>query len=220
VAETALRNYAGKTATERTATRRQTLAAAAFDLIAEEGFAQLRIERVCGRAGLNKRYFYESFADLDAITVAVMEELAGETIAIALAAMDTTRPRSEFVHAAVRALVHHLTEDPRRARVLFGDTRAGEAAARHRDEAIHRIVAVAVAEGRSMHHLEEQRDPVFDLAGTLIVGGSSQAILDWVDGRLPGDIDQHIDDLAALWLVLGDATAARARSRRGAVPEL
>jgi AcrR family transcriptional regulator len=192
---------------------------AAFDLIAQRGAGQLRIERICQAAGLNKRYFYESFADLDAAIVGVLDRLAGESIAITLAAMDRCDgSTAELTRAGIETLVRHLTDDPRRARVLFGETPAGEATAPHRAEAIHQIVGAASARGRSMHHLGDTPDPVIDLASAVLVGGTSQAVLDWLDGRLHGDLDAFIDDLVALWVVLGDGAVAHAIKRSSVAP--
>jgi AcrR family transcriptional regulator len=201
------RTYGGRSAAERIAERRTALIDATFDLIAQDGWNQLRIERICRTAGLNKRYFYESFADLDAISIAVLDRLAGDAIDATLAAMDLDQPIEVFVRAGISALVHHLTDDPRRARVLFAETPTGETAARHRTEAIHQLVATASAQGRRVHNLGDTRDPLIDLVGSLLVGGTIQATLDWLDGRLHDDIERFIDDLARLWIVTGDASA-------------
>ena len=67
VNETPGRVYGGRTGDERAAARRDALVAAAFSLVAEEGWRGVNIEAVCRRAALNKRYFYESFEGLDAL---------------------------------------------------------------------------------------------------------------------------------------------------------
>ena len=70
------RTYGGQTGDERAAARRDELVSSAFALVAERGWRELNIESVCRLAGLNKRYFYEGFRDLDGITAAVTERLA------------------------------------------------------------------------------------------------------------------------------------------------
>jgi AcrR family transcriptional regulator len=187
---------------------------AAFELAAEDGWAQLRIERVCQAAHLNKRYFYESFGDLDAIIEAVMNDLAGELIRVTIAAMDPDTPRPKLVRDGIAALVHHLTDDPRRALVLFGESAGSEPAARHRAAALQQTAGAAVAQGRSVHILEEpESDPIIDMLGAVLVGGTRHAVLDWLAGRVECDLEQFIDDLAALWLVAAEGAVARARSR-------
>jgi AcrR family transcriptional regulator len=202
--------YAGRSAAERAAERRAALLDAAFGLIAEHGSGQLRIERICQAAGLNKRYFYESFTDLDALVAAVLDRVASESIAVTLAAMDRDGSVHELTRAAVGALVRHITDDPRRARVLFGETPTGEAIATHRSEAVHTIVAAAAATGRSIHHLGDAPDPGIEMASAVLVGGTCQAVLEWLDGRLHDDLDAFIDDLAAMWIIVGDAAAMAA----------
>jgi AcrR family transcriptional regulator len=211
VKDTPRRPYAGETGHERAARRRDALIEAAFALVAEEGWRQLRIERICRRAALNKRYFYESFDGLDAVIGAVMRRLAEDAIDVTLAALDPSAPEEEFVHNGISALVHHVTDDPRRARVLFGATPAGEAASAHRAAAIRKIVAAVAEQGRSYGAIAD--DPVIDMAAAMLVGGTSQAVLDWLDE--PRDIprEEFIDELAALWKIIGDGAAKRARRR-------
>jgi AcrR family transcriptional regulator len=210
--DSADRVYGGRSRAQRAAERRETLIDAAFELIAQEGWSQLRIERICREAGLNKRYFYESFADLDAVIGAVMDRLATDTIAVTFAAMDHPASESELIRDGIGALIHHLTDDPRRARVLFGETPPGDAGARHRTRAIQQVVAAANAKGRALYRLE-QANPTLELGASLLVGGTCQAVLDWLDGQLHTSLEQFIDDLAILWEAVGDTSRATARHR-------
>jgi AcrR family transcriptional regulator len=212
----ATRTYAGKTAAERVAERRAALVRTAFGLIAEHGWAAVAIDRVCREAALNKRYFYESFADPDELVAAVIDTLAADAITATVGAMDPSAPRPVLVRAGIGALIHHLTDDPRRARVLMGEGSGSDAVARHRTEALHRVVAAAIEQGRAVHVLPDDAAPVIDLAGALLVGGTRQAVLDWLDGRLHDDVERFVEDLAALWLVAGESAAAIAGRTRGA----
>jgi AcrR family transcriptional regulator len=207
------RTYGGRTGDERAAGRRGALVEAAFALVAETGWRELSIEAVCRRAGLNKRYFYESFRDLDELTGAVIASLAEEAIAVTLAALDHDASRAQATYAGVGALVRHLTDDPRRARVLFGAVPAGDAAAGHRAVAIREVIATVAAEGRSFYGLVV--DPAIELTAAMLVGGTSQAVLDWLDGRIDCSREQLVDDLAALWFAVGEATSVRIRARPG-----
>jgi AcrR family transcriptional regulator len=204
------RTYGGETGGERVARRRAALVEAAFALAAEEGWRALRIERICAGAGLNKRYFYESFKDLDALAAAVMRWLVDDVITVTLAATDPDAPQEEFIRTAISALVRNVTDDPRRARILFGATAAGEVESAHRTDAIHRIAATIAAEGRTMH---EVSGPVVDLTAAMLVGGTSQAVLDWLDGSLGTSREEFIEELVALWKTIGDGMALRAQKR-------
>jgi AcrR family transcriptional regulator len=201
VKPTVTRKYAGQTVDQRVADRREALLEAAFSLVAEAGWATLRIETLCRRAGLNKRYFYESFENLDAVSSALTDTLAEATIAISLATLEPGMSPDEITRRVISAFVAHLTEDPRRARVLFGAIPAGEANAGHRLEAIHKIITTAASIGQGIHDVSDT--PPVRVAAALLVGGSSQAILDWLDDRIGATQEQLIELLVALWQVVG-----------------
>jgi AcrR family transcriptional regulator len=211
VKEPNARVYRGRTGDERTAARVTALVDAAFALVAEQGWRQLSIDAICRQAGLNKRYFYESFADLDAVIAAVTTRLADDAIRVTLAALDPAAPSEEATRSGVSAFVGHLTDDPRRARVLFGAVPAGDAAAGHRAAAIRQVITTVAAQGGSVHGIAA--DPAIDLAAAMLVGGTSQAVLDWLDGRLACSRTDFVDDLVALWQLIGDGTGARVRAR-------
>ena len=205
------RTYAGESADERAARRRDAIVDAAFALVAQDGWRALRIDGVCRRAGLNKRYFYESFADLDAVVGAVMSRLAEAAIAASLAGTDPDAAPDVFVRQRVTALVAHLTEDPHRAHVLFGAVAPGEAVAAHREAAIRQVIVEAAAQGRGLHAFGD--DAVVELSAAMLVGGTSQAVLDWLDGRLGDSYDAFVDDLVALWQVIVEGARRRAEAR-------
>jgi AcrR family transcriptional regulator len=212
VKETPARTYGGRTGDERVSDRRDVLLDAAFALVAEHGWRPLSIEALCRHAGLNKRYFYESFADLDAIIAAVTTRLAEDAIAITLAAIDADATDDEATRQAISAFVVHLTDDPRRARVLFGAVPAGDAAAGHRAAAIRQVIATVAAQGRSRRALAD--DPTVEVTAAMLVGGTSQAVLDWLDGPVECSRERFTDDLVALWQAIGDAATAQVRGRR------
>ncbi len=207
--ETVKRVYGGRTAEERDAGRRTALIDAAFALVAEDGWRALRIETVCRAAGLNKRYFYEAFSDLDALVAAVTAKLADDAITTTLDALPQDAEHPAWVRAGVGALLTHLTEDPRRARVLFGAVAADDAASGHRADALRRVIGLVAIQGRDIHHLRDD-DPIIGLTAAIIVGGTGQAVLDWLDGRIAYTEDDFADRLTALWLSLSAAAAANA----------
>ena len=90
-----VRPYLGESAVDRVAGRRRKLLDAGFELMASEGFAHVTIDSLCKAAQLNKRYFYESFPDLDALVAAIVDELATEL---------TSRTVGAATEAAVRSL--------------------------------------------------------------------------------------------------------------------
>ena len=200
------RTYAGQSAGEREAVRHGALVDACLSLVAKRGWRELTIEALCREAGLNKRYFYESFSRLDDIVEAVTAQLADEAIAAALGAFDADTPGEEVNARAVTALVDALTDDPRRARVLLGAVPASEEADAHRVAAIRRIITTVAATGRELRWLGE--DPSADLTAAVVFGGTSQAVLDWLDGRIECSREEFVAGLIELW----DAIAERAEA--------
>ena len=59
------RSYAGLSADARRQIRRERLLDAAMDVMARNEWRSATVDKVCTAANLNKRYFYESFTDLD-----------------------------------------------------------------------------------------------------------------------------------------------------------
>lgn len=200
------RIYGGRTGEQRVAGRRAALVAAAFDLVAAHGWRELSIEALCERARLNKRYFYESFRGLDALVAAVTSRLAEDALAVALAEIAPPMEAAEAIGRAVPAVVAHLTDDPRRARVLFGAVPAGEAAAGHRAAAIRRVIATAVVQGRSLNARADE--VAIEVGAAMIVGGTSQGVLDWLDGEIECDRDGLVSQLAAMWRAVSAAVGA------------
>jgi hypothetical protein len=52
------------------------------------------------------------------------------------------------------------------------------------------------------------------VGAAILVGGFSELLVAWLDGRIDVSREQLVDDATALFLALGDA-AARIASRRG-----
>ncbi|PRC57308.1 transcriptional regulator, partial [Mycobacterium sp. ITM-2017-0098] len=69
---TSERTYGGQSAQARRTERRGRLIDAAPDVMAANDWRSVTVDKLCGAAGLNKRYFYESFTDLDAVAAAAV----------------------------------------------------------------------------------------------------------------------------------------------------
>ena len=74
----ARRVYGGVTGEERTAERRRKLIEAGMNLFGSASSGSVRVKDVVAEAGLTERYFYESFADLNALFGAVLGTAADE----------------------------------------------------------------------------------------------------------------------------------------------
>lgn len=125
----ASRRYRGSSTEERRAQRREQLILAAIGVYGERGYRNATVKAVCAAAGLTERYFYESFANSEALLVetyrAVTDALLAELEAAAQAASGDA---SAKVRAIVGAYLDALKRDPRSARVFLVEV-AGVSAA-------------------------------------------------------------------------------------------
>lgn len=202
--------YAGESAEARMARRREELLDSALTVLARDGREGLSVSGLCASAGLNARYFYESFASTDEVVEILLARLADESIGRAIAQLPSDSPGREDARAGVAAFIDYLTDDPRRGRVLFGAVPAGSAAAQQRDRTLHRFITVASARGRDVYGLQE--DPRIDLTAAMMIGGTGQALIDWFDGRIAIERTEFVDELAGTWLALADSMTERIRS--------
>lgn len=175
------------------------------------------VEKLCAAASLNKRYFYESFDDLDGLAAAVVEGIADSVRAATVGAAEAVaqEPLEVQAIAGVAAAVRTLVDDPRRARVLLGGVAASPELHVHRTTAMHRLTDVLIDHGRTVHGVELENDPLAKVAPAFIVGGTADAILAFVNGAVDLSVDELIAQLAALWLITGNGAAAIARARMG-----
>lgn len=205
---TPTRAYGGISAATRVEQRRGALIEAALELVHTEGWRQLTVEAACRRAGLNKRYFYESFADIEALAEAVIDQLVGEVLAVVLPdSLDV--PREELIITMVGDLADYAAAHPSRAAVFFGDVSSLEAAARRQSAAIRGLIEIVARDGRAIHGID---DPIADVAATVLVQGSIRALLDWLHGHLAIDRQRLVDHVAAIWLITTEGVAAHART--------
>lgn len=101
-------------------------------LMVQNEWRGVTVEKICAAAGLNKRYFYESFTDIDGLSAAVVDDIADEVRSVTVAAADAAaqQPLEVQALASVAAAVRTLVDDPRRARVLLGGVAASPSSMR------------------------------------------------------------------------------------------
>ena len=210
---TAQRTYGGVSADERRAQRRTALLDAALELIGTHGFAKLTVSGLCAQAGLNERYYYESFDGRDAVLTAVIDRIAAEMAVAIVEALRTAPDDSRAkAHAAITAGIHLLTDDPRKARVSFIDGLAtAELRTRITDTArvFSRLVA---AEGIGFYGIAAaQVAPAVDFRATYLVGGLLHTLTGWIQGELPMTRDELVDHTTDVFVLLGEDLAGRER---------
>ncbi len=207
------RTYGGRSAQERRDTRRRALLDAGLELIGTKGWTQTSVRGVYQLAGVSPRFFYESFASLDELAVAVYDEIAEQTTASVIAAASAAgEDRHAQAEAAMQAVVDAFTEDPRRARVVFVEALGSEALARRRRQTMHELSGVIEALGEASYEVLPP-DPLTKVTSALLAGGIVELLVAWIDGSIEVDEGQLVADAAALVVGLGDAAAAIAAAR-------
>lgn len=114
------RRYGGQDAGQRVAERRSRLLAAGLELMGTRGVAGTTVRGIAEESGLAARYFYESFAGIDALELAVFDEIAAEAAARALGALaHASDDPVGRTRAVLAEMVDLMLEDPRKGRIAL-----------------------------------------------------------------------------------------------------
>ena len=188
------RSYGGMSAEARARSRRQRLIEAAQAVIAEHGVAALTVEQVCQTAELTKRYFYADFSGKDDLLDVCAEQLFSRlwnAMDGALAA--ASGPKR--ARAAIEAIVHTLASEQASAR-LYIECAAFPRLRERQQRAIREFSARLAADvmpftGNPPTGIRR------DLAARIITAGSTQLIVDWLQGTVETDEETIIATIAA-----------------------
>ncbi|MGH8787507.1 MAG: TetR/AcrR family transcriptional regulator [Cupriavidus necator] len=121
---TPARRYRGAEAEERRAQRRVQLIAAAVQVYGERGYQNATVKAVCEAAGLTERYFYESFANSEALLLASFQTVTHRLLhTLALAGEGAGGDGQQRALAMLRAYFGALQREPRSARVFLVEIR-------------------------------------------------------------------------------------------------
>lgn len=114
------RRYGGASADERRAQRRDRLIRAAIAVYGERGYRQATVNEVCRAAELTPRYFYQAFANSDALLAAAFREVADFVMARVTEVADATGGTpDDRLREMLRAYYEMLRADPKNARVFL-----------------------------------------------------------------------------------------------------
>lgn len=199
------RAYGGQTAEQRRTHRRAALVAAALDIVGTNGHARLTVSGLCARAGLNERYFYESFGGLDDVLLAVLDEVVAElTTAIVAAVADAPTDARAKSRAAIRAAVELLTDDARKSRVMFVEPLSAPALAARREAVARTFVTLMLdqAEGFYGPGTTQRVGSAGGFAASYLLGGLAETLTAWLRGDLDIDRDELIERSTDLFVLV------------------
>ena len=100
--------------------------------------------------------------------------------------------------------------------MLYVEALGNEALNRRRIETGHALVAAVEQHTIDRHGAPPAGEQIGRIGAAVLVGGTSELVLAWLDGRIDVSREQLVDDATALFLAVGEAAAAAAgRSAAG-----
>ncbi|GAA6154049.1 TetR/AcrR family transcriptional regulator [Pseudoteredinibacter isoporae] len=118
------RSYKGLNTSERKALRRTQLMKAGIDVMGSKGYASCSCKMICNQAGLTERYFYQSFANREALLQTIYQEHSERIMALISEAVmnGETDQLALRVELGLRAFYQDMRENPKIARILYIET--------------------------------------------------------------------------------------------------
>jgi AcrR family transcriptional regulator len=199
--ESVRRRIRGLDAEQRSAQRRDQLLDAATELFAEKSFSGTSIEQICQHAFVGTKGFYDHFDSKEACYVALLvkltEQIQQRVIEGAAEAAGLGWPQRAT--PIVAAFVHAIADDPRLARVTFGES-GGISTSVEKQRRINRRWAAAFLDAQwstrpATDTDDEHRRPALALA---TIGGMFELVTDWLHHHDDGgasDVETLIADL-------------------------
>jgi AcrR family transcriptional regulator len=208
------RKWRGVDPDARTAERRQRLIDTAIDLLSTEGLSGTTVRAVCAHAGLHSRYFYESFQDIDALLVAVFDQLSAgflsEVTAAAEAAPDDPKAR---LRAAVQKSAEIVTRQTHLVRILNVEAIGNEQLNRRRLRMLHDIAEMIEQDAYRVYGEPVQGEQIGTLSARFLAAGFAELLIAWVEGELDADAEDVAADATELMLAVSERARQLAASR-------
>lgn len=206
VAMRAQRSYGGVPAAERRVQRRDRLVETVLDIVGQDGVAALTVNRICRGAGLNERYFYESFTSTDDALLAAAERMTEALLTAVLTALGgaDSDPRAAATRV-IGAGVDLLVEDPRLGALLLASASEPALVAR-RQVVAQGLVALIREQGMVTLHVEPtpETESWAEFAATLLLGGLLETLSAWTRGQLRITRDELVERNVEAFLAIAD----------------
>jgi len=197
------RQYRGVALHQRRDLRRRTLLESGLDCLAADGLSGVSVRSICSGARLTPRYFYESFADLDELLVAVVDAVTEEVAARALAAVAAAPDElTAQVRAAVDAGYAVVAGDWRKANALLVAA-AGHGPLRdRRQKIIMQYAELAMANLPPLGRLSVTDRRRARATALFLIGGAAELVGAVLSGTLRLSRARVVDQLTALWVAV------------------
>jgi len=183
------RRYAGRSAAERAAERRDRLVTAAVRVLGERGESAVTVRAVCAEAGLTERYFYEAFPSRDDALLAALDLATARVAEVAVAAFEAAGSSGgdaeQRVGAGLAAVVDLVADEPALGRVILLESAASPALRERRADVRRRLGELVVAQAAAVYPGPPPDDAA--LRGAVYVAGVGELLADWLTGRVEAD---------------------------------
>ncbi|MVU80245.1 TetR family transcriptional regulator [Nocardia sp. ET3-3] len=206
------RRIRGLDADERSAQRRRQLLTAATELFARQSYSLTSIEQICQHAYVGTKGFYDHFESKEACYTALLVQISTgiqqRVTEVALETADSDWPTRRA--AVVAAFVHAIADDPRLAKVTFGEAGGISPAV----EAQRRVNRRWSAEFLKHQWLQDGSpdDPALLPLALATIGGMFELVADWLhhhdDGGAPDSVDTLVADLQHFVTIVDAGRAA------------
>ncbi|MDQ6526173.1 TetR/AcrR family transcriptional regulator [Nocardioides sp. LHD-245] len=202
------RRYGGRAAEERVAERRSRLLAAGLESMGTRGVAGTTVRGVAEESGLAARYFYESFASIEELQLAVFEQIAGEAASRSVTALAAAPAE---VRARTRAVLVEMVdlflEDPRKGRIALLESITSPVLGPRVLEESRRFAGMLAATTSSGDPADSPEGlPVeLRLTAQFLIGGVAHALGAALQGDIVVERDRLVDVLVDLFLTVNGA---------------
>lgn len=194
------RAYRGIAHDERVAQRRAALLETGLDCLDTDGLSGVSVRSICARARLTPRYFYESFANLDELLVAVVDSVAAEVAERTLAAHGSTSGTSaEQLRAAIDAGYRVVAEDRRKANALLVAAAGHGPLRERRQQIVLQYVQLAMATLPALSAMTVADRRAARVTALFLMGGAAELITAVLSGSPRLSRAKVVDRLTAMW---------------------
>ena len=202
------RPYAGASREERESARREQVVAAGISLFGTVGYRATTVGAICEAAGLNKRYFYESFATLEDLLCEVYGRVVSDLRASVLAAGGDDA--ATVLRGFMAGFLGWAQTNPLKARVhlfeVLGVSARVDELYRWQGRVIGDELASRLSATTSGPELTAGQQRVL---GDVLVGAGLQMVVDWVISEYQPPRDELLEEMdATLGWILAAGLAA------------
>ena len=179
--KTSSRKYAGQSESERVLERKARFLEAGLELFGTIGLKATKVKALCTAAGLTERYFYESFANIEELFIAVYRDQYQRMQSFFIEKLPELTDEIEERTAAALDIYFELIKDERLVRVMLLESMVGSAAVQqmHQDN-MRQMAKLAAQFIRVDNPNLDIGDDILELTALAINGAVNALATQWM----------------------------------------